>query len=353
MIAPDARVLVINVARIGDTLLVTPALRAIKIACPQGWLGCVAHPARVSVLEHLPFIDELMGFTKRSAVWRGWGPKTWDYALVYGRDRALIRYAQRVAKRVVAFRQQPEVPGLDRTVEWPVHAMHAVQERLLLAAAIGVEATDYRLAYQVSPAERADIERRVIAHLPAGVSPLIGIQVASFPTKAYRDWPVEHFVELALTILEHYPGAHFLAFGSAADKAKAAQFCARISRATDLSGRLTLRQTAAAMQRLDLYVGVDTGPTHLAGALGLSMVVMYHCHHRGRYLAPLDHPNFLHVIEHPAPDAACDRLTRMDMISVSVVWDKVRDVLDRTLAAGEDAALRAQPVPSLAGQGGR
>ena len=52
-------ILVINVARIGDTLLVTPILRAIKQAYPQHRLGCLAHPRRMLLLRGLPFIDAL------------------------------------------------------------------------------------------------------------------------------------------------------------------------------------------------------------------------------------------------------------------------------------------------------
>jgi len=73
---------------------------------------------------------------------------------------------------------------------------------------------------------------------------------------------------------------------------------------------------------LDLYVGVDTGPTHLAGALGIPMVALYHCRHRGSLLAPLDHPA-LTVIEHPAADADCTPQREMAEIGVDRVWDAV------------------------------
>src|SRR6185369_3796248 len=68
MIAPDARVLVIAVARIGDTLLATPLLRALKAALPTGRLEVRAHPRRLDVLRHLPFIDRLSGLGK----WAAW-----------------------------------------------------------------------------------------------------------------------------------------------------------------------------------------------------------------------------------------------------------------------------------------
>ena len=89
-IAPDASVLVINVARIGDTLMTTPVLRAIRAAYPEARVGCLAHPKRAAVLEGLEWVNSLGTITPKIARWRGrFGGKKWDYALVYGRALTL------------------------------------------------------------------------------------------------------------------------------------------------------------------------------------------------------------------------------------------------------------------------
>ena len=72
------------------------------------------------------------------------------------------------------------------------------------------------------------------------------------------------------------------------------------------------------MQKLDLYIGVDTGPTHLAGALGVPMIGLYHCLHRGKWLAPREHPNLV-VLEHPASDTECSAQRSMSEIGVDQV----------------------------------
>ena len=70
-IAPDASVLVINVARIGDTLMTTPVLRAIRAAYPEARVGCLAHPKRAAVLEGLEWVNSLGTITPKIARWRG------------------------------------------------------------------------------------------------------------------------------------------------------------------------------------------------------------------------------------------------------------------------------------------
>ena len=329
MLPADARILVIAVARIGDTLLVTPGLRALRGAAPQGRLTMLAHPGRAPVLTGLSFIDVLATITKRSAFWRArLSAERHDVAFVYGRDTALLRYALRCAREAVVF-DHPEFSGVRGPVvrvPLPRESLHAVRERLLLPEACGVRARDLRLAYSVSDTEKAAAIARVTS-LVGTQRPLVGLLMQSFPTKAHRDWPVGHFAAFAARIAERWPQAHFLLFGDAAG-ARAAQPVADAlgSRCSLVAGTLALRESAALIAQLDLYVGVDTGPTHLAGALGVPMVALYHWAYPGRYLAPLDHPA-CRVIEHPATG----RGSGDDMSAIPV--DAVCEAAEALLAA--------------------
>jgi len=332
VIKPDADVLVIIVARIGDTLLVTPALRALKAAIPQGRLTVLAHPKRLEVLQHLPFVDVLDGITKTTAQARGWIAKNrYDVALVYGHDAALVRYALRTGDAVIAFRQRDTALNrrLAHLVEEPSEPQHAVLHRLALLAPVGLaEASDLRLAYRVTEEERAGARLWLGAEVPVG-QPLIGLQIASFPTKAHRDWPVSSFDELIVRVASTHPQARFLLLGDAAAAEKAAPLlAAHPQRVVLAAGRLSLRQSAALMAELDLYVGVDTGPTHIAGALGIPMVALYHCAYPGRNLAPLQHPACL-VIEHPLTGKSAAPTASMADVPVAAVWQAANSLLER------------------------
>ncbi len=331
MTRPDAQVLVIIVARIGDTLLATPVLRALKAAIPQGRLSVLAHPKRLEALKHLPFIDALEGITKTTAQTRGWiGRKACDVALVYGRDAALARYALRASRRVIAFEQRDAALNakLSPAVAEPQSAMHAVAHRALLLAPLDIAVADLRLAWQVTEDERAWARDWRATHIPAG-APLIGLQIASFPTKAQRDWPVSAFQELIARIIAAHAGARFVLLGDAAAAEKAAPLLAAYPRELALAaGRLSLRQSAALMAGLDLYVGVDTGPTHIAGALGIPMVALYHSAYPGRNLAPQQHPACA-VIEHPLTGRNAATTASMADIPVDTVWQAAMQLLAR------------------------
>jgi heptosyltransferase-3 len=332
MIRPR-RILIINVSRIGDTLLATPAIRALAAAWPEASVDVLGHPNRIEVLEHLPFVHRVGSISKKSASFRGWLDrlaKPYDLAVVYGFDPSLVAYALRVARHVTAFRQLSDKLNrqLGTLVETPaLQSDHSVRLALALPAALGVEPAGLRLSYVVSTAERLQADRTIARDLPEGAAPLIGVQVASFPTKAYRDWPIASFIELCKRIRRQWPMAHFLIFGGKDEHQRTEALQAALGgAATHYAGRLSLRQTAALMNRLDVYIGVDTGPTHLMSTFDIPLVGLYHGISRSQLIGPLEHPAAFPV-DHPDAGPDCAAEASMADISVERVWTTVKGAL--------------------------
>jgi heptosyltransferase-3 len=324
------RVLVVHVSRIGDTLLATPALRAIAQAWPRAEITVLGHPRRIEVLANLPFLNDIGPISKRSASWRGWFGKDFDLTFVYGFDEPLVAYGLRAAARVVAFRQanQRLNTRLYRMVEPPpFQSEHSVRQLLRLPAAVGIQSAGLRVAYAVTEAEAAMARTRLVAAGGASRKPLIGLQVASFPTKAYRDWPVENFASLCNLIARRWPDCHFLIFGGGEERQRTSWLHERLgSRASMFAGQLSLRDTAGLMGLLDLYVGVDTGPTHLMSAFDIPLVGLYHGFSRSELIAPLEHPCF-YPVDHPLAGPGCPTEAPMADISVETVFAQVQRAL--------------------------
>jgi heptosyltransferase-3 len=157
--------------------------------------------------------------------------------------------------------------------------------------------------------------------------PLVGLQVASFPTRPYRDWPIEQFAELCKRITASWPRARFLIFGGAEERRRTGWLRQRLGERAELyAGRLSLRETAALMSLCQLYVGVDTGPTHIMSAFDTPLVAMYHCTGRARLTGPLEHPRAV-LIDHPHSAEQCTERSAMAEIPVEAVYDAVRQAL--------------------------
>ncbi|HTS55544.1 MAG TPA: glycosyltransferase family 9 protein [Burkholderiales bacterium] len=347
MLTPESRVLVVSVARIGDTILMTPCLRALRRAC--GWLTVLAHPRRLDVLQHLQFIDELEGITKNTAPIKAlFRRQQFDLAICFGRDLALVRYCMKAARLTVAFdcaAFRPLVsPALRLVPAPPESSMHAVRERMLLLEAAGVRTDDLRLSYEVTREERQGAEAWIRKNLPPGAGPLIGLQPFSYPTKAHRDWPRDQFIDLARRIVNDYPHAHIIVLGDEQARAHAGEFARALpGRCTVAAGTLSLRQSAALMQRLGLYVGVDTGPTHIAGALGIPMLAMYHASYIGRYLMPLQNPRSA-AIEHPATFSDAAGGAEMAAITVDQAWAAAQGLLSGRRGEEVSHFVLARPI---------
>lgn len=330
------QILVIIHARIGDTLLVTPVLRAIKTRYPQCTLTVMAHPKRKAVLEHLAFIDHLCCSPGKWActlvrVFSFFYRKVYDAALIYGRDRHLVEYALARSRQVIAFAQHDARLNQRITaIPAPTSLMVAVKERLLLAQAIGVETTRENLVYTVTSTEKAAAEK-MLADRGLRGHRLVGLQLQSFPAKAYRDWPLDFFIALVKRLIETDASLRFIILGDAQSK-KAAQVLQQTfpEHVQDTTGQLSLRANAALMSCLDLYIGVDTGPTHIAGALNIPMVAMYHARHPGEFLAPRQHPALV-VLEHPSGTE--DKTASMQEISVDRVYNAAISLLGKSLHA--------------------
>jgi heptosyltransferase-3 len=118
-------------------------------------------------------------------------------------------------------------------------------------------------------------------------------------------------------------------FGGPDDVARVAPFRDALPDHTVVyAGKLSLRETAAVMSEIGLYIGVDTGPTHLYGALKKPMVAMYHPSLPSALYKPLEHPA-LYVVDHPRAGPSASSNVAMAEISVDTVWERVEDALEK------------------------
>jgi heptosyltransferase-3 len=280
---PEPReILYINVSRIGDTLLVTPAVRAVAARWPAARITLLAHPKREEVVaqpalraSHQRSIEKAAGANFMGRIWNPFAGKAFDLAFVCNFDAPLIEYALRVAHRVVAFRQSDDALNrrLYRAVEHPaLQTTHAVDIQLLLPAARRHRQPRWKGAQHIAVTGCGSAlgRRTSLGAMHAALTP-------STDRPAGGKFPDQGLPRLATRTFQcavpAHPGdagrtTHFLIFGGDLENGPHRSAGQRTGQGQRhlCAGRLTLRETAALMNRIDLYVGVDTGPTHLMGA---------------------------------------------------------------------------------------
>lgn len=335
------RVLAIHVARIGDTLLTTAALRHLSTIYPTAQIDFLGHAKRIEVLKHLPYLHHVGGISKKSARLKGWCAKfmrrkPYDLAFVWGHDAELVAYARRVSKCLVISRQlDTAANGLaDQVVEFPndTNLLSEAEDKPLVQWLLDVveqgthtKAENLHADYVVTAAELAEAET-LLAQKTGNAQPqYIGLVVESHPAGAHRDWPIENFVALAQQLASERMDRVFVLIGGKLPDAKVQALHHVLGdRLINLSGKLSLRQSAAVINVLDLYVAVDTGPSHIAAAVGTPSVVMFHCMRAGEYLLAPRYPERLTIVNHPTARVACTFETPMHAVSVERVLAAAR-----------------------------
>ena len=307
-------------------MLATPAIETLRKHFKNIHIDLLAHRNRLNLFEITPNIKVLGSISDKRAWYKGWlSIKKYDYVIVfnYGNDQAnIVRFALRVGKKVIASSTKNQKLNAQLFQCIPRKENHHVLNYMEYLAPLNIKKLFPRIKFYLNDKEKEFALSLLKQHKILGNAYIVGFQLVSFPSRSYRDWPVDHFVSLANRILAHQKNAFFIIFGGLDDAEKVAQFTQQLSKENylDLSG-LSLRKTAAVMAMIDLYVGVDTGPSHMMSAFDVPMLTMYHGKFPSKYYAPIDHPYSV-AMDHPKKDK-CSENDSMADISVDNVFSKL------------------------------
>jgi lipopolysaccharide heptosyltransferase I len=284
---PARRVVLIKPSALGDIVQTLPVLTALRRRYPQAHITWLVNRNYEGLLRGHPDLDEVLPFD-RGATRHGLWKATTGYARFLRDFRArrfdLVIDLQGLLRSglFTAASAAPRRVGLSSAREGAVwfytdvvrvadfKAIHAVDRYWLVAEALGAGGPiEFRLP--IREAERVWVDE-VIGDCPR---PWLAFGVGSrWVTKR---WPPEHFAELARRAQAHFGGTVIFVGGT--DETELAQSTGQMlaSPWRNLSGRTTLPQLTALLARADVMVANDTGPLHLAAALGRPIVAPYTC----------------------------------------------------------------------------
>ncbi len=283
---PARRILVMRYRFIGDTILTVPFLRNLRRAYPQATIDVLVGPESGAVLAGCPYANELIPFdtTRFHKYDSGQGrPRGFlSYALeLRGRRYDLVFVLKRSlssgvlsfltgARYRVGYNTQGRRIFLTHPVDWD-RTVHEVTSTLAVLRAAGVPVTDDHLEAFVSDEERAEIER-LVPELADPRPHVVIHAAAAHPDKMY---PLPHWAAVIARLAAQYDILPF--FTGAARDYRLYEELASLSgvAAVNLAGKLTLRQSLALYERMDLAACVDSGPAHMAAAAGTPTVALF------------------------------------------------------------------------------
>ena len=303
-LAPDAHILVIKMAGIGDLLLATPALRALRETYPQAQIDLLVTPASGGLLNGWEMIDTIMvldkymfdypgqilknprNLSRLSPLWHQLRDGKYDAVLLlhhltlpFGRLKHQLLVRATGAKWRV---------GLDNGHGWFLNVrvpdegfgvMHEADYNLALAEAVGATTTNKHLTVPLSEEEHRlawnilyeSASPDTIEH------PIIAMHPGSGSYSTARRWEPSRFAHLADTLYNEF-GGQLLLLGGPEEAELHQQIQGMMQSAMptrSLAGRGSIKVTAAILEQVDLFIGNDSALGQLAVAGGTPTVTIF------------------------------------------------------------------------------
>jgi lipopolysaccharide heptosyltransferase I len=285
---PAQRIVVIKPSALGDIVHSLPVLTALRRRFPEAHISWVINRGYEALLAGHPDLDATLPFDRGTSR-HGLIHTAFNYARFLRRLKrqhfdlvidlqgllrsGLMAWASGAGRRVglSSAREGARWFYTDVVSVSDFNALHAVDRYWLVAEALGAGHGPqvFRLPTREEDAAWAE------AQLEGCPRPWLVLGVGSrWMTKR---WPAEHFATLAQQAHAHFGGT-FIFVGGVEDSPLAQATAVRLrGPRRDLTGATTLPQLTALLRLADVMVANDTGPLHLAAALGRPVVAPYTC----------------------------------------------------------------------------
>jgi ADP-heptose:LPS heptosyltransferase len=278
------RVLVIQMAKIGDLLCSTPVFRELKRCYPHAEVHVLANPVNLPMLELDPNVDrvlpasatEFKGFAGKLGLVRRLRAERYDavvclnagvayavcslWALIPVRLAVLPNFCGRAYRLASRLWSAVEPHRGDRLIQ---------DTYLGVLSRLGVSGGSHAKVLHAAPGA-AERVRTLLGDAPP---PLVGIGVSS--ANKLKELGTEKLAAVAAGLMARDPALRIVLVGSAADRPQAVAIVAEVpepERMIDTTGMLGLAELPALLARLSAYVGVDSGVTYMADAVGVPLV---------------------------------------------------------------------------------
>ncbi len=284
-------ILVIKPSSLGDIVHTFPAVQLLRQAYPDATITWVVNEEYAELVELCPAVDEVILFRRR----RWGGMRHWPELISFVRElrghkyelvldfqgllrSSLIALASG-GRRRVGFRAAREGASLLYTekVLLPVNIKHAIDKNIFLVrSALGTSA----VAKPVKFKSHHDAVKRSETLLREHGLDGAGFLLAAAPVARWesKTWPPQFFADVFTAVAAQIPDLRVWLVGTESERAKGEELIAMCSahvKPENLMGRPNLTTLVELLRQSDALLTNDSGPMHLAAALGTPVVSMF------------------------------------------------------------------------------
>jgi lipopolysaccharide heptosyltransferase II len=275
--APD-KILVIQLRRIGDVILTTPAVKAIRKTFPNAVIDFLVEPPCHEVLQGNPYINEILIYDKNS-------PLTWIKKIQKRNYDTVIDFLGNPRSAIITLLSKAKVRAgsarvffnfaYNRFFQKVQTPMYAAREKVRMLSVIGVKETKEILPEISLSNKNEEWADNVLKEYFSNDPKKPKIAFAPGARRITRRWPEEHYARLAKLIEEKFQTNPVILWGPG-EKGLAQQIV-DLSDTTAILGPKTetLKQLAAFLSKCDMLICNSNGASHIATAVNCPTLIVY------------------------------------------------------------------------------
>jgi ADP-heptose:LPS heptosyltransferase len=313
------RILLLRLERIGDLVMALEAIRDVRALAPSAQIDLVVGSWNAALAGAVPGVDRVetldvrwltregdgLGTAALLRTARRWRERGYDLAINFEPDiRSNLLAAAVGAARTAGWASGGGGPLLDIALDYDPTAHTAANARRLVQHVFERTAPESPRPLLVIPDEATAAATALLRPVPG--RRLVGIHVSG--GRSIKQWPPERFAAVAARLADSR-GAAIVATGAPADRTLVSELQTALAPrpVIDASSADGLLVSAAVLARLDVLVTGDTGPMHLAAAVGTPVVAVFGPSDPARYATrgPFDR-----VVRIDLPCSPCNRIRR-------------------------------------------
>ena len=359
-VAPPQRILLLRLERIGDMVMALDAIRDVRALAPSAQIDLVVGSWNAALAHAVPSVTNVetldAAWLSRDggglgmpgllrAAW-SWRRRRYDLAINFEPDvRSNLVLAASGAARTAGWRSGGGGPVLDVALDYDPSAHTSLNARRLVQATFGRTPPEPSMPLLRVP-DSATAAAAAILRQATG-RPLVGVHLNG--GRAIKQWPPERFADVARRLADSR-GAAIIATGGPGDRGLISDLQRALAPrlVIDASAADSLLTSAALLAQLDLLVTGDTGPMHLAAAVGTPVVAVFGPSDPVRYAT---RGSVDRIVRIDLPCSPCNRIRRPPARCVGHTPDCLAGISsDDVFAAASSALVESAARLSPAGR---
>jgi heptosyltransferase II len=277
------KILIVRLDRIGDVVLSTPVIKAVRDAYPKAHIAFLVRPYAVDAVKGNPYLNEVITYDKKGTL------KLISQLFVKAFDLAIVLHPTARTHWIAFLAGIPERAGYDKkmglflTKRIPhtkqLGLKHEIDYTLDILRYIGIEPKERDLYFPIDIGSERKISALLAKKGIGGSDTIVVLNpAASCPSKRWRP---ENFAKVGDALVERF-GAKVVIIADLRDRIFADGVANSMKKGSvNLAGLTTVADLGSVLKRAKLFISNDSGPVHIACAVGTPVIAIFGRSDRG------------------------------------------------------------------------